>query len=270
MRLRALLDPRLWLSPDVRAGVFARPEYRYKTGTVVREWASLPPTPDLIATVQASLPAPRFVAKGEATPPPGMARRLSPYVEERWEAVLETCPSSNVQEIASFASRGLRTIGYRVSQHVVTQHCDCRNITGVNIQGVHVACGRAVAGEVDRQEILQSIGVQANDDATYNGFYPTILGNDVVHANYGAKGMAEHQGGKVLRGEHGNVIRGGSEIRGGRAEYKRRTKGYVLWDAGTRKDMARIDAEKKAKKKADTRAFIEREVKKMSPRIGEL
>lgn len=119
-------------------------------------------------------------------------------------------------------------------------------------------------------EVLCSIGMQTNDDATYNGFYPTLLGSDVAHANYGAPGMAEHQGGHALRAPDGSVIRGGAEIRQGRREYRERTRGYILWDAGTRKHMARLDAEKKAKKKADDRAFIEREVRKMSPRLGEL
>lgn len=270
MKLRALLDPRQWLAPDVRAGIFAHPEIKLKTGTVIQSRSQAPVSRDVLATIQAALPAPRFVRAGTEAPPDGLVRRLSPYVLERWETVLETCPSSSLEEIAAFASRGPRVLGYRVTQEVQSKTCDCRNQHGVNMQGVHVACGRAVAQAPEVQEVLLSIGMQTKDDETYNGFYPTLPGSDVAHANYGAKGMAEHQEGKALRGDDGSLVRGGREIRGGRREWKAATKNMVLWDAGTRKHMARLNAEKQAKKKAEDRAFIEREVRKASPRLGEL
>jgi hypothetical protein len=195
----------------------------------------------------AALAAPQFVAKDALTVPSSRVRLVSRYVEEHYAPVYETTTSKNFTVILA-ASQNL--LGWTVTQKARTPHCDCLQATLTQEhdgQLVHRQCGRArqrVADEDIQQHIL-SLQV-APADEFYNTYYPTIRGNDPVILD-----------GKVLKGEatynangrmtHDGTITGGTQMRGGRSEYRRKTKGMVLWDKGVVKEREKAyAAEQKA------------------------
>jgi len=214
--------------------------------------------------VEATLAPERFVPVGEAVPPAGGTREISRFVEERWVAVPKSLTGSIV-EIALQVSNGVIPIeGYRVTQHV--------RASTTGFAHLH--------GEELRQHLL-SLGVQTKDDETYSGYYPTIQGNDVAHHDPTQPGMRAFQGGETLKGRplvvngkvvHDGTIRGGTEIRGGRAEYNRviRQKDYVQFDNGFTRDADRIRAEQKAKREARQAIAVEKRDALLPRKIGEL
>lgn len=181
------------------------------------------------------------------------------------------------------AANGSLPIGsWRLSYHVYSpEWCTCSRAT---LQShphglIHPECGRLKKPKVEGSfaDHVLSLQMQTNDEAIYNGYYPTIPGDDIAHVNPAAHPgtMAHHQGGQAIRkynpeGPGDEYVRGGTEIRGGRAEHRRRTKDMVELGPGAQKDFDRADAEKKAKKKQAARLKLERVIQKGPRQIGEL
>lgn len=170
------------------------------------------------------------------------------------------------------ASMGLLPVGsWRLSYHVYSpQWCDCPSARlEMGPRGLrHPECGRDRKSKVDGNfgDHVANLNLAPTDEM-YNGFYPTIPGHDVVHYNPGKKGMEAHQGGHTFRNDsvEGGVLRGGTEIRGGRAEHRRKTKGMIELGPGYTKDVERNAAEQKAKKKAAERLKLEKTLQ-LAPR----
>jgi hypothetical protein len=162
-------------------------------------------------------------------------------------------------------------------------NCTCGNAKLELISGpgyaelYHAECGRWRKSKLEGPigEHIMSLHLGMPDD-NYNGYYPTVPGNDIAHHNPGGRGMDAYRGGSELRGSYEldnndriiagrEVIRGGTEIRGGKAEYAEKTKGLILWDKGTQRDVDRIKKEKADKIKAQSRKRIEERFKQMPP-----
>jgi hypothetical protein len=230
---------------------------RLKTGTVIVEPGR---TPDrferLHAAVASTLAAPRYVEAGTEPVPEGRERRVNAYVKEVWTAVPKVLTDAELYAVA--ASGIVPIAGWRVTQ-VVSLRKTWMDLT-----------------VEQRQEVLSSIGqYHRHEDHVYNGYYPTIAGTDVAHHDPAKAGtMDEFRGGKVLKGNatatHDGTIRGGTEIRGGRREWREKTKNYVEMDSGYFAHVERIRAERQAKRDAKHAEAAERAAAKAPAKIGEL
>lgn len=266
-------------------GVFEKPRYTYRAAQAIIETATQRPFQDFRQFVEDNLPAPRYVAVGTAVPPRGNRRLVNELVEETWTPKIATFDSTSIADIARFAGDGPPTAGWVVAQRLRAATCDCDDaIYESSIHGLlHVACGRTAKSAVvgDFLEHVQSITITPADDATYNGFYPSLPGDDVVHYNPGGRQTRDSDGrpmdtisrfqdGIVLRAEDGTPLRGGKEIRGGRREHAELTKDMVHIDAGARAHQERLAKQRKAQEKKELRDFVEREVRKQPRVLGEL
>jgi hypothetical protein len=240
---------------------------RLKTGRVIIERSE----PRYYATfaefAEALLAPERFVPLGAEPVPSGGLREVNQLVEERWTAVPRRLTGSVAEIAKQLADNGgaVPIAGHRV------------------VQSVRVAGKRGFAhlhGEDLRQHLL-SIGVQTNDDATYCGYYPTIKGDDVAHHDPTKPGMQAFQGGEALKGRplvvngkvvHDGTIRGGTEIRGGRAEYRRvlHRNGYEAFDNGYWRDVDRIRARLQAERDARHETELARRDALLPRKIGEI
>lgn len=235
-----------------------------KTGTVIvemaQEMAAVPRIAALQAALETKLARPRYVGAADEIPPIGRTVQVAPWIEERWTAVPKELTDT---ELWTVAATGIVPIaGWRVTQHVTL---------------------KATWMDMDveaRAEVLMSINAHVEDDAIYNGYYPTIKGDDVAHHEIGQSGMRAFQGGDVIKGNakfnaagdmiHDGTIRGGTEIRGGRAEWRRKTKNYAMFDKGYFKHVERIRAQKQAEREARQQTEIEKVDALLPRRIGEL
>jgi len=190
---------------------------------------------------------------------------------------------------AEIARRAMEPLPFkwRVTYRIHSwEHCDCANARLQLVSGpgyselYHDDCGRWRKTKVDGplDEHVESL-VLAPPDEIYDGYYPTIPGNDVAHINEGAPGMDEHRGGKALYGQTEldnqnriidgcHEIRGGTEIRGGRSEWRRKTKGMILWDRGTQADFDKIKARQAEERKARNRERVAKKLAEAPPSIG--
>jgi hypothetical protein len=247
-RLKAFLDPRGPL------GAVLSPADVYK------ERAGLPVSSPHVARdidfkpVDAAALAPvRFVSVYEAKPPASRVRQVSRYIEEHWSPVYATTDSKNFQQILK-ASQTL--VGWRIEQKARSPHCDCGQATleqGPDGKLVHKACGRAKApvSDDDIVEHIQSLSFAPADDF-YNTFYPTIPGNDAIMTE---KGPAK----------------GGTQMTGGRREYREKTKGWVQWDAGVVRERDKAYAAEQKAWIDGVRPRVEKDSKQLLPRkLGEL
>ena len=201
-----------------------------------------------------------------------------------YEKVVDSIKSNSIADIARLAQYAGDNFRWRVTYRIHSwDHCTCENARLELISGpgyaelYHSECGRWRKSKVEGPigDHVESLSLGMPDD-NYNGYYPTIPGSDIAHLNEGAQGMDAHRGGKVLRGQPGldndgrvieaaQDIRGGTEIRGGKAEYRERTKDLILWDAGSQRDISRIKQEKADKIKEQSRIKIEKKFK-LAPR----
>lgn len=165
----------------------------------------------------------RFIAAEAALAvPKDRVRQVSAFIEEVWAPVYGTTTSLAIADILR-ASQTL--IGWQVTQRVRAAHCDCttarfeRHADGEYRCG---ACGRGHAklSAEDFQQVLQSMQFAPNDEM-YNVYLDTVPGNDPVILD-----------GKVLTASDGTVIRGGTQIRHGKREYRQKTAGFAHWDKG--------------------------------------
>ena len=169
--------------------------------------------------------------------PKSRMRVATQYVEEHFTPVYDTARFSGMAE----AIRANTTvIGWWVEERARTPYCDCMQAHLEMQDGklVHAACGRARAHIDDAEfvEHIQRLQFAPSDDF-YNTYYPTIPGNDpVIIDGKVLKGAPKYdERGRVV---HDGTIRGGTQMRGGRAEYRHRTKGMALWDKGFVKERA--------------------------------
>jgi hypothetical protein len=191
-----------------------------------------------------------------------------------YEKVLDPIASDDLATIAKAAYD--RPFHYVVSyRYHDWEFCDCSTAKMEPVLGqgfgqlYHHACGRwgkpKVVGNFGDHVASLHMGMP---DDEYNGYYPTLPGNDVAHFNPNASGMDCHRGGETMYGntrldnqnrviEKAQEIRGGSEIKGGRAEWKEKTKGLIAWDGGTQKHLDRLKKEASAERKAKNRIRIE-------------
>jgi hypothetical protein len=265
-RVKAFLDPRGPL------GEVLSPADVYK------ERAGLPiATPHVARDLDfhpvdpAMLRAPYFVdARNIGDVPKSRMRVASRYIEEHFTPVYETPRFSGMAE----AIRANTTVlGWWVEERARSPHCDCLQAKLEMRDGklTHVACGRARAhiSDQDFVEHIQHLQFAPSDDF-YNTYYPTIPGNDPVVLN-----------GKVLKGApkydaqgrvvHDGTVRGGTQMRGGRAEYRHRTKGMALWDKGFVKERDAAYAASQKKWIDGVRPRLFKADKQMLPRkLGQL
>lgn len=214
----------------------------------------------------------RFVPKGEAAPPLHRWRIVDGNVLERWEAVEKHVNSSDFATIALLAGQD-RVIGWNVVRLPLPADAAVARLV---IEGDTVRAydrfGRLIpelqhlTGEQLREHVL-SLSLAPEDDTTFNGYYPTLPGNDIAHYRPGIEGygkwrsdMSAHQGGEAIRNRttEDGYLRGGREIRGGRAEHREATKGMHHIDDGYQRDVDKIKAGIEAKRKAEGRLKIEK------------
>lgn len=227
------------------------------------------------------------VAHGpELAVPPNRLRQLrfadGRIVYEVWTPVPRKL---RLDEIGLAANGNIPIGAWRLSYHLYSpEWCTCPHARlQSHPQGLmHPACGRLKQSKVQGSfdEHVRSLQMQLDDASIYNGYYPTIPGNDVAHFNPHASGMAQHQGGDPIplynppRHPNGKIIepylRGGTEIRGGRAEHRRLTKDATELGPGASKEWEKQDAEKKARQKASDRLKVEKTMQKGPRAIGEL
>lgn len=214
----------------------------------------------LRASVEQALKPDRFVAENTLDAshvPPSRRRAVGPFVEEVWEAVPAALDDAGMFQVA--ATGIIPIAGYNVRQ-VVTLKQTWDDMSAAQ-----------------RQETLQSIGqYHRHEDVIYNGYYPTIKGNDVAHHDPDATGMAAFQGGAVIRGNpsadghHDGTIRGGTEIRGGKREWREKTKNYYEFGPGYFADVERIKAARQHKLNERHRIELEKIDALLPRKIGEL
>jgi hypothetical protein len=149
----------------------------------------------------------RFIAAADAIDVPiERVRQVSATLEEVWEPVYRPIDST---DLFTLLHTQPELLGWNVTTRALTR------------------ARRYLRDE--EEERIQSLQVIPSD-AYYNGIYETIPGNDPIVLD-----------GEVLRGtptynpdgsiKHDGILRG-TVITGGRAEYRRRTKGFVHWDKG--------------------------------------
>jgi hypothetical protein len=204
-------------------------------------------------------------------------------------ACYERVPLPIVGNAAEIAKRAMEPLPFkwRITYRFHSwEHCDCPNARLRMVSGpgyadlYHEDCGRWRKTKVDGplDEHITSL-MLAPPDEMYDGYYPTIPGNDVAHINEAAPGMDEHRGGKVLYGnteldnqdrviDGRHEIRGGTEIRGGRAEWRRKSKGMIEWDAGTQRDFDKEKARESEARKARNREKIAKKLAEAPPSLG--
>ena len=204
-------------------------------------------------------------------------------------ACYERVPLPIVGNAAEIAKRAMEPLPFkwRITYRFHSwEHCDCPNARLRMVSGpgyadlYHEDCGRWRKTKVDGplDEHVESL-MLAPPDEMYDGYYPTIPGNDIAHFNEGAPGMEEHRGGKALYGsteldnqdrviDGRHEIRGGTEIRGGRAEWRRKSKGMIEWDAGTQRDFDKEKAREAEARKARNREMIAKKLAEAPPSLG--
>ena len=245
------------------------------TARVLGAWwndSGIGPVPALPESVR------RFVPRGQEEPPLHRWRILDGTVLERWDPIERKVNSRDLATIALIAGND-RILGWHVVRlpmpskgrvakiEVVAGTIVCRDSFGREVEP------EVLTGEELRARIL-SLQIAPEDDATYNGYYPTLPGNDIAHYDqrpfdaahrgFGVRrnDMLEHQGGAAIRKanpafEGDDYLRGGREIHGGRAEHREATKGMLHAGPGFQRDVDRIAAENEAKRKAEGRMKIE-------------
>ena len=224
----------------------------------------------------------RFVPRGEEQPPLHRWRIVDGNVLERWEAIERKVNSRDLATIALIAGND-RVLCWHVtrlpmprSAKVARLEIRAGVVVWLDALGRVIEEPRTMTGTELREHVL-SLQLAPEDDATYNGYYPTLPGNDIAHYDERAydaahrgldvrrNDMAEHQGGAAMRKANPDpndptddgYVRGGREIRGGRAEHREATKGMIHMGPGFQRDVDRIAAEKEAKRKAEGRLKIE-------------
>lgn len=193
--------------------------------------------------------------------------------------------------------------GYDVRQSEMELHddeCTCIGTVRLGADMMHEACGRkrinlkAYWNETEARpqsfgEHVASIHIQAKQDESYNGFYPTMKGDDVIRLpekpEKFMRVLGPHEGKIAVSGDHydvngrliakGQVMRGGKEITGGRREYREHLKAtrFEPVDSGYQAHVDRNAKARKAKQKRDIEHAAEKIAKKyfpMSGRIGEI
>jgi hypothetical protein len=221
----------------------------------------------------------RFVQNdGSVIPPSSKVERVRRANGEiffvLWTPVPAELEIDDVAALAVAVRDGLPVAGWNLSYHSWDGHwCECPQATYHNIPGVglfHEACGRIREHRISGNEV-PNLGMS---DFEYDGFYPTIKGNDPAHWDPSKKGMDAWRGGPVLYGQpDAKGIRypvTGREIRAGRAEYREATKNYYEYDAGYQRDVDKIRARNKAQRDADFELAKEVADKRLPRKLGEV
>jgi hypothetical protein len=253
-----------------------------------------------------SLHPPRYVVAGTpgGEPPQGRIGFLIGGIEEVWKPVFGPMNLNGIAPIE----------GYLVSQRWMSSHCDCeskKNVVLADGQLVHPKCGRALENKnktfAELRETILSLGIQVNEDAIYNSFYPGMPGNDLAHFNPAAMAATDYKssdrdkmevwrGSQEMRSRSDNpelkgkyvgvrtndvdpyvnvkplykgesqVLRGGTEIRHGRREWRDKMKeqNLVSWDNGYQKHKDRLRDEAKAKRDAAMQEKVISTVRKIA------
>jgi len=206
-------------------------------------------------------PKDRFV-DANATPPPGNLRIINGRVIERWVPVLARyAPGQKIPPVPGI-------IGYDVLQSRLLDGgslCDCVGTKKLSADGTHAQCGRKYVNlkafydpeeqrPIGIAERVRSLHIQVDEDAIYNGSYPSLPGNDVAHHNPDARGMAAFQGGEIIRKPDGTPVRC-KEIRHGRREHREATRHLEHVGSGT---FAELDKNKRRFKEKAARELRER------------
>jgi len=193
----------------------------------------------------------RYVAVGNETPPAGRVRLASRYVEERWSPVYAKTDSEVISEIVA---AGQTLVGWKIVQSPRAPYCDCTSATFTKEgdEFIHLTCGRGRRHLSDQEYIeqVQSLQIQVSDEWA-NGFYETIPGDDFVMTSAGP-------------------AKGGTRITGGRAEYRRKTKGFIHWDKGFLQQRAKAQDAEQSKWKKGVRPLVEKLAAQILPHRGEL
>lgn len=192
-----------------------------------------------------------------------------------WTPVAASLDEDDAAALARAVRDGFPLAGWRLTYHTWDGHwCTCSKATYNNIPGVglfHDACGRVREARNNGGEDLPQIGMS---DDEFNGFYPTIKGNDPAHWDPTKKGMDAWRGGGVMYGQPDkDGVRypiTGKEIRHGRAEYREATASYYQYDDGYFRDVDKIRARNKAERDAQFELAKERADKALPRKLGEV
>lgn len=245
------------------------------TARVLGDWwdkAALGPVLALPESVR------RFVPRGQEEPPLHRWRVIDGTVLERWDPIERKVNSRDLATIALIAGND-RIKGWWVVRLPMPSKGRVAKIEAI---AGRIVCRDSFGREVEPETLtaaelrdrILSLQIAPEDDATYNGYYPTLPGDDIAHyderafvvgkdgAGSGRSDMAEHQGGAAIRKANpafpgDDYVRGGREILGGRAEHREATKGMIHMGPGYQRDVDRIASEKEAKRKAEGRLKIE-------------
>ena len=195
------------------------------------------------AHVEHVLAVPRFVAVGDVHDvPANRVREIGPYIEEVWSPVYRRTESIDHVEIL-LASR--EQVGWTVTQRESQASRSAR---------------RSRINAEEFEQVLLTAQIQASDDI-YNGYFETIPGNDpcvidgeILRGQPTYERNADGSRGKMI---HDGIVRGGTMIRGGRREYREKTKGMVHWDAGFLAERAKAQKEMESRPVRNVKANLE-------------
>ena len=195
------------------------------------------------ADVERALAPARFIAVGDAVDVPrDRVRRVSAFIEERWTPVYAKTDSTDLIEIIRASQK---QTGWMVAQHESAESRIARR-------------DRQNAEEFE--QVLLTAQIQASDDI-YNGYFETIPGNDpcvidgeILRGQPTYERNADGSRGKMI---HDGIVRGGTMIRGGRREYREKTKGMVHWDAGFLAERAKAQKEMESRPVRNVKANLE-------------
>jgi hypothetical protein len=195
-----------WLSPTV--------VYKTRQGLPIQApraiYAQAPQTTvDLKKTVQGV----ERIMPADADVPYSRVRAISAFVEEHWQPILEPCKSTDLATLLQ-AAQHPTIIGWKVTLHARKE-----------------AQAKAPMSAEEFVEHVQSLSIPKMADEDFNVYLDMLPGNDPCIVD-----------GEVLRGTptfdsngkmtHDGVIRGGTQIRGGRRDYRAKTKNAIFWDKG--------------------------------------
>jgi hypothetical protein len=185
--------------------------------------------------IQQALAAPRFVSMEEAVDVPrDRVRQVSAYVEEHWTPKMAATEST---DLAVILVTSQQQVGWTVTQRPAAS-----------------TRARKYQSQEEFEQVIQSAQIQASDDI-YNGYFETIPGNDPCVINGEVlRGQPVYKDGKMV---HDGIVRGGTMIRGGRREYREKTKDMVHWGPGFLEERAKVQAEMESRPVRNVKANME-------------
>jgi hypothetical protein len=179
------------------------------------------------------------VLTADAEVPSSRVRVISAFVEEHFQPIYDIPIGSTDLAAIAKAAQHPTIIGWKVTQHARKE-----------------AQAKAPMSKEEFVEHVQSLHFPEMSDEAYNQYLDFVKGNDPCIVD-----------GNVLRGTptfdsdgrmtHDGVIRGGTQIRGGKRDYREKTKGYAHVDQGWWKNHIAALAEESSRPVRNVKRMLE-------------